>query len=254
MKEEIVKIKNSKGHNLEGVISTPSVITEKLAILCPGFLDTKDYTHLVMLAEDLAKIGFTVIRFDPTGTWGSEGDISEYLTSQYLKDIKNVLEYMLKQNNFSHILLGGHSRGGMVSILYSAQDSRISSVLAVMPSSQRTMVSKRAENWEKNGYSLNPRDIPETNGMKEFKVPYSHVIDRKKFDVFADIKKVHVPIIVVAGELDKACLPEDVKDLFDQANEPKKFIFMENIGHDYRKNVSEIEKVNKKIISAVEML
>src|SRR3989344_8561901 len=126
MKE--VKIPNTKGQNIAAVVHHPETQTEKLAILCPGYLDTKDYDHLVTLADALAERGYTAVRFDPTGTWESEGEISDYLTSQYIKDVKSVLDYMLKEGNFIHVLVCGHSRGGMVSLLYAARDPRISAV------------------------------------------------------------------------------------------------------------------------------
>ncbi|OGI58133.1 hypothetical protein A3C60_01285 [Candidatus Nomurabacteria bacterium RIFCSPHIGHO2_02_FULL_37_45] len=250
---EKVKIKNSKGQNISAVIHRPDIKTKKLAILCPGFLDTKNYDHLILLSEELLKKGFTVVRFDPTGTWESEGDISEYLTSQYLNDVRSVLEYMLKEKNYSYILLGGHSRGGLISILYASLDSRISFVLGIMPSSIRIMIGTKREEWEKAGFSIAKRDIPKKNEEIEFKVPYSHVIDRDQFNVFEAVKKITVPLVMIAGELDKACLPEDVKKLFDQANEPKKFILMKNIGHEYRHNLLEIKEVNKEIINSLEL-
>jgi len=156
---EPVKIPNLNGQSLAAVIHRPAVKTEKLAILCPGYLDTKDYTHLTMLAEDLASQGYTAVRFDPTGTWESDGDISEYLTSQYLKDIESVLEHMLAEGGYSYILLGGHSRGGQVSILYAARDLRISEVLGIMPS-HAPVEGKRREDWESAGVSNSSRDIP----------------------------------------------------------------------------------------------
>ena len=152
-------IPSSKG-NLAAVIHYPETKTERLAILCPGYLDSKDYDHLVRLAEVLTERGYTVVRFDPTGTWESEGSISEYLTSQYLNDIKNVLEYMLREGDYRYVLLGGHSRGGMVSILYAARDPRISLVLGIMPSSGRSMVGKRREDWQRSGFSISTRDVP----------------------------------------------------------------------------------------------
>lgn len=104
-------ILSTKG-NLAVTVQYPNKQTDRLAILCPGYLDSKDYKHLVGLSKELSKQGYTVARFDPTGTWGSEGEILDYTTTQYLADIKNVFEYMLKENNFEHTLLGGHSRGG----------------------------------------------------------------------------------------------------------------------------------------------
>jgi len=247
---EKITITSPNGKSLAAAVHYPDKVSEKLAILCPGYLDSKDYQHLINLAEDLAEQGYTVIRFDPMGTWKSEGDISDYITTQYLEDIKNVLEYMLQQTDYKHVLLGGHSRGGMVSILYAARDPRISLVLGIMPSSGRTMAGGRREEWKETGFSISKRDLPENrNGKREYRVPYSHVEDRDKYNVVEDVKQVKVPIILIAGELDELVLPEYVKEIFDEANEPKRMVIIEGIGHDYRHNLSEIKKINKTILN-----
>jgi len=244
------KIPGTKG-DIFALIYNPAETTDKLAVICPGYLDTKDYEHLTDLAKKLCGIGYSAVVFDPTGTWESGGDISDYTNSQYLDDIKTVLDFMLKQASYKKILLGGHSRGGQVSILYSARDPRISEVVAIMPSSSKTIKGKRYEDWEKQGLAVSFRDIPGSSEKKEFRVPYSHVIDRKKYDVFEDVKKVNVPIVFVAGELDSIVLPEDVKRIYDLASEPKKYVLMNGIGHDYRQNSKEIEAVNRRIIEAL---
>lgn len=242
------KIPSTKG-NLAAAIHYPKEETDRLAILCPGYLDSKDYKHLVGLAERLCEENYTVVRFDPTGTWGSGGKISDYTTTQYLKDLKSVLDYMLHQKRYKHILIGGHSRGGMVSILYSARDPRISRVLAIMPSSGRSMMGKRRDDWEKNGVSISKRDLPQDrNKIKEFQVPLSHLVDRDKYNVLEDVKKIRVPIIFIAGEADELIPPEDVEVLFNNAKEPKNFITVPGVGHDYRFNDDEIRLVDEKIL------
>lgn len=248
MKIEKTKITSSKG-NLATVIHYPEMKTKRLAILCPGYLDSKDYKHLIDLAEALVRQGYTVVRFDPTGTWESAGDIADYTTTQYLEDIKNVLEYMLHQADYKYILLGGHSRGGQVSILYAARDPRISLVLGIMPSSERTMAGLRQEEWKKTGVSTSDRDLPDNKEQKKkFSVPYSHVEDKNQYSVLEDVKKVTVPIIFLAGELDDKVPAEYVKEIFDNANEPKKFVTMPNIGHGYRRNDDEIKIVSQFIL------
>ena len=247
---EIVKtnIPSSRG-SLAAAIHYPEQKTGRLAILCPGYLDSKDYKHLVGLAEELDKQGYTVVRFDPTGTWESEGHIADYTTTQYLEDIKHVLEYMLKQEDYTYILVGGHSRGGQVSILYAARDPRISVVLGIMPSSRSSMAKERPEKREETGVSVSHRDVPgNKDEEKEFRVPYSQVEDRDRYDVAEDVKKIKAPVILIAGELDDLVFPEDVKEIFDNANEPKKFIAIPGIGHDYRHNDGEINVVNKSIL------
>lgn len=236
------------------VIHRPEKVSNKLAILCPGYLDTKDYAHLVTLAEDLAASGYTAIRFDPTGTWESAGTIEQYLTSQYLKDVRSALEYMLGERAYEHILIGGHSRGGMVSILYAAQDHRISAVLAIMPSSGRSTVGRRRAEWEETGFEISKRDIHGTTAMREFCVPRTHLIDRDSFDVVRGVAEVHVPIVFIAGELDDKSWPKDVKEIFDNANEPKSFMVIPRVGHDYRHNPKEIRMVNDIALAQLEKL
>ncbi|MEO8638062.1 MAG: alpha/beta fold hydrolase [Candidatus Taylorbacteria bacterium] len=249
--KEKVKILNSLGQNIVAVIHRPKKSMGRLAILCPGYLDTKDYDHLVELAATLSKDGYTVVRFDPTGTWESEGEISDHTISQYLKDIRSVLEYMLQEDEYGSILLGGHSRGGMVSILYAARDSRISIVMGIMPSSSLSIEKKSLDDWKKTGVRISKRDVPGSTEMREFRVPFSHAVDGRQFDALKDVKKITVPVILIAGELDTIILPDSVQHIFDEAKDPRKFILLNGIGHDYRHNPAEIKIVNDKIVKSL---
>lgn len=248
---EKITIKNSKEENIAAVIHYPKEHTRKLAILCPGNLDSKDYAHLLKLAKVLAECGYTAVRFDPTGTWGSEGTVSEYTVTQYLNDIRSVLEHMLRIGDYTYVLIGGHSRGGQLSILYAARDPRISIVVGIMAASRPVAGTQRIE-WEKSGIRASLRDLPNNNKeMREFRLPFSHVLDRDQYDAVGDAAKITVPIILLAGELDTSVRPEDVMAIYNNANEPKKFILLKGIGHDYRQNPLEIEIVNKEILKVL---
>lgn len=248
---ERIKIPNSKGQGISAVIHESATETGRLAILCPGYLDTKDYQHLTDLAEVLQKEGYTAVRFDPTGTWESEGDISEYSTTQYLEDIKSVLEYMLTRFPYKEILLGGHSRGGQVSILYAARDSRITQVVGIMPSS-RPVSGERRKIWEEAGVSVGKRELPDDKDTKiEFNVSFSHVLDRDQYDTLEDVKKIKASLVLVAGELDVLAPPNEVRDVFDNANEPKIFMVADGIDHEYRHRPSEIAEINQLIVKAL---
>ena len=72
------------------------------------------------------------------------------------------------------------------------------------------------------------------------------------FDIEEAVSKIHVPVIIVAGEADKICLPEDVRSIFEKANEPKKYVLLPGIGHDYRRSSSQIEIVNREIVKTME--
>ena len=250
---EKATLNNSAGQKIAAVIHRPKQRTEKLVILCPGNLDSKDYPHLIDLAEKLTERGYTAVRFDPTGTWDSGGDVSQYTVTQYLDDIRCVLEHMLAEHTYTDILLGGHSRGGQLSIFYAARDPRISTVLGIMPASLPAD-GKARENWEKSGIRISKRDLPfGKDGEKEFKLPFSHVLDRDKYNAITDAGKTKARMILVAGETDDAIPPSQVQNIFNHANEPKKFLVIKGIGHDYRHSLTEIDTVNKEILKALEV-
>jgi len=217
-------------------------------------LDSKDYLHLEMLAEKLAGLGFTVVRFDPTGTWESDGDIEDYTTSQYLQDIQSVLEYMLADGEYTYILLGGHSRGGQVSFLYAAHDTRISCVLGIMPSTG-SMVGKKRDEWEYSGIHVSKRDLPDDpQKTREFLVPFSHVLDRDKYSALEAVREINIPIICVAGGEDVIVPAQQVRELYNNAHDPKIYIFLQEIGHDYRSFSDQISSVNGKIVEVLNTL
>lgn len=248
---ENVKIKSTKG-NLSAVVCYPEIKTDKLAILCPGYLNSKDYQDMVGLAEMLSGQGYTVVRFDPTGTWESEGSISSYETSQYLVDIKNVLEFMLQRADFKHIMLAGHSRGGQVAIVYASRDPRISLVLGIMPSTGGPIKELRRAAWEKSGLEVSYRDLP-ANSLEKIKysVPYSHAQDAGKYCALDEIDKIKVPIILIAGEIDEFVLPDSVKNLFEKANQPKRFAVIPGVGHNYRQSSEEVAIVNNEVLKQI---
>lgn len=252
---EIIKEKiNSRNGEIAIAVHKPEKQSDKLLILCPGFLDSKDYRHLVVLAEDLCSQGYTAVRFDPIGTWESEyNDNEKYTITQYLEDVRTVLEYMLEKYSYKKIVIGGHSRGGRISILYAARDPRVSLVLAIMPSYGNFEGEERIQ-WEKSGIKISKRDALDGGELKEFKLPFAHVLDMDKYDVIADTEKVKIPIIFVAGELDDLVTPRDVMDIFDNAGELKTFVLVPGVGHNYRRNEDEIKIMNGKIIEAMNLI
>lgn len=248
---EKMTIPSRDGKYLSAVVHWPERVSSQLAILCPGHVDSKDYAHLVHLANSLTKEGYTVVRFDFLGTWESDGAIDDYSIQQQLSDIKTVLEFMLQKESFAHVLLGGHSRGGTVSILYAAVDPRVSAVLAIMSPFAlfRTVTSENLAKWKEKGFKISKRDVPNSSKMREFRLPYSNMEEANRFNVLDYVGKLHVPVFLVTGERDDVVLPEEVKRIYETANEPKHFLSIKGIDHDYRHNDAEIEMVDKEILT-----
>lgn len=250
---ESVKIPNQDGKKIAAVIHYPKTEERKLAILCPGYLDSKDYNHLVGLADALAENGYTAVRFDPLGTWESEGTINDYTMENYLTCIRSVKNYMFKQGNYNFILLGGHSRGGRMSIIYAASDKDVSYVVAIMPPARSFLREPEKEKGSEGKRSR--RDIPGKSGeYREYIVPHNiRDSEQQSYSAVAAAPNVHVPILFIAGEKDTFIPLDEVKSIYNAANEPKKLIVIPGIGHDYRHNPSEVKTVNDRIIAELKI-
>lgn len=249
---EKIKIKSIKGF-LSAIIHRPQHDSKKLAILCPGYLDTKDYSHLVSLSDDLCKNGFVSVRFDPTGTWESDGEIKDYTISQYLLDIESVLNHMGSQEEFKSVLLGGHSRGGQASILYAAKDPRITHVLGIMPS-HYPIRPEKMEKWKNIGIKTSYLDVPGDHCSKTFDVPFSYVTDRDQYDTIEAVRKIKAPILLIAGANDKIATPKEVYELYSNAGNIKNFIELPGMDHNYRLNDEDIRRINETILTHPDFL
>lgn len=252
------KIKSGK-FLLSAIIEKPKNAPHGLVVFLPGYLDSKDSHSFVEFEKTLVTRGFITIRFDPTGTWESGGTIKDYSISQYLKDIKQIIAATKKKNKkIERIILIGHSLGGMLGAIYAAQHKEISAVVAIMPPQafvRKENFHERAEKWKEKGFKLSIRHRPEDKKKTiEFKVPYHFVKNSLKYNVLEYISKVRVPIILMAGEYDKRITPKSVKEIYDHANEPKKFVILKKVGHDFRQSEKETQIVNKKIWEIVKEL
>lgn len=252
MNVERIFIESTKG-KIAVVINHPEIQTEKLAILCSGFLDSKDYMHLAGLAGDLSRDGYTVARFDAYGIWESEGTPEYYTMTQYLTDLKILIDFMEKQGTFTHILLGGHSKGGSIALYYACRDARVSVVLAIMSTFPYLKESNKAvmEKWKINDKRISKRDVPNSTETIELITPYSYVIDRMQYDLLKKLPTLQAPVIMVAGTEDQLAHPEDVEELFNQIPGTKEYIVIPGIGHDYRKYPEQVQLVNNKILNAL---
>ncbi len=223
---------------------------EKLVILTPGFLDSKDHKHLKFLAEELSEQGYTVVRFDPTGIWESDGEIAEYTMSQMLYDLKTIQDHY----NLPTILIG-HSLGALVNMIY-ASEQKVESIISIMPPQsfvREDNYEERKVEWAKAGSKTYPiRNPLDKATVVENTVPYSFVEDSEKYNALEIADKIKSPQLFVTGEKDDIILPEQVKAIFEKASNPKQFEIMPGVEHHYRRDKDAIAKVNKRIIEFLE--
>lgn len=241
--------------SLDASVHMPRKPNGMLAVLLPGFLDTKDYQHLVLLGNVLAKQGYSVIRFDPAGTWHSSGSEKNYSTTHYLRDVRSVVAWAKKRKLCSQgVVVIGHSMGGRIALLSAAKIPRVLAVVAIM--TPRVISSPLAphgkeirERWLKNGARLSRRDIAGTKTFRFFDVPARFLLDAERYEKKSLFTKIIVPALFLASADDTIVPPRLVRGLYRLAGGPKKFQEIQSIGHDYRHSKREVAVVNRHVIN-----
>lgn len=118
-------------HRPVGVNNVPAVI------ICPGFGGNKSgkFRIFVSLAQELAKRGIAVLRFDYRGSGDSEGESGEITIEGKLKDTLLCLDFLAKDDQIDSKRIGllGRSLGGAIAVLAARQHSQVKSLALWAP-------------------------------------------------------------------------------------------------------------------------
>lgn len=213
---------------------------QKVAILLPGRLDTKDYVNFTSHLDYLASKGFYTLAIDPPGTWDSPGKIEDYSTSTYVQAVNELIEYL---GNRPTLLLG-HSRGGATAMLASSNPA-VAGIAVV-----NAAYGMPSMNTEKvvNGIVHESRDLPpgnvHTDEQRAFNLSLNYFVDGAKHDPKAALLKFKGPKLIVHASADEFVSIEQAKETYAKLTDPK--IFLEiDCNHDYRLYPDAIEAVER---------
>jgi esterase/lipase len=201
----------------------------KLALLLPGFLDSPDYLHMLTFEKGLERMGYVVERLDPCNLWKTK-DTNNYTITNFIKQIKDRVDYYKKQNP-EEIVLIGHSMGGFTAIVAGSKIEEVTKIVTLCPPPDR---NHSVHKWGENGVRISKRDLPDKpNEFVEFAIPYSHVKDVLQYSAVEEAKKIHKPLMIFIALNDTVVLPVDTERIVKVANNPY-VVRQPNMGHDFR--------------------
>ncbi|RLN22979.1 hypothetical protein C2845_PM07G13460 [Panicum miliaceum] len=124
--EERVEITNKHGERLVGLLHNTG--SNKIVVLCHGFIATKSDGLILDLTSALTKKGISVFRFDFSGNGESEGQFEYGNYRKEADDLYSVVLY-LYQKNYDVTAVVGHSKGGDVVVLYASIYNNIRTIV-----------------------------------------------------------------------------------------------------------------------------
>ncbi len=199
-----------------------------------------------MLAEDLAELGISALRFDKRGIAKSAGAMvseSELRFDHYIEDVMAWVEKLQLYPQFSQIIVAGHSEGsllGMVAARRAGADGFISIAGPGRPINQileeqlQNAPQSMKEEINKVMKSLKSGETVENVSMALFSLfrpsvqPY--LINWMQYDPAVEIARLNIPVLIVQGSTDLQVPQTDAK-LLAQAKPEAQIAIFETMNH-----------------------
>ena len=219
--EEIIT--NSKGETLDYTFHNPGNQSRDILIIGHGVIGNKDRPFVIALAEAVASEGMAVLRFSFSGNGSSGGDFRECTISKEIEDLNAVVTAAV--NNGYRVTYAGHSMGGAVGVLASARDERIKHLisLAGMVNTKDFYDREFGEETPDEGCMWEEQSCPLSSTYKNDMYEIGSVVSRAS--------EVKVPWLLIHGDADDVVPIEDSRQIFAQANDPKKIIEIPGANH-----------------------
>jgi len=223
--QENLTIETFDGFKLNGWFVHQKKKAHGTIIYLHGVGDCK--TAGVEFAQSLYARGFNIFMYDSRQHGESEGYYCTY--GFYEKhDVSAVISYLQTRKDIKIGKIGvfGTSMGGAVAIQAAAIDSRIS---AVISEGSYTALRIVFVDYQKRiiklpWHFLRNIALVQSQKMANFKARLVAPIE--------DIKRVHVPILIVHGKNDSFIKSNYSKMLYEAANEPKRLLLIDGAEHN----------------------
>lgn len=202
----------------------------QVIIFSHGFKGFKDWGPFNEIAKYFAKSGYVFVKFNFSHNGTSIGDPQNFVDldafgnnnfSKELNDLGFVIDWVydrFKSNLFNKTLLKnryqfrnpeifllGHSRGGSISILKSAEDKRISAVISwASPSDllSKVLLNEKINKWKKTNVSFIYNSRTKQNMPLYYQFFEDCLKNKERLDIRLALERIQIPHLQIHGDLD----------------------------------------------------
>ncbi len=250
MSMEKLFIKNRKDWNI-AVVLEEQKNPKGLAFVMHGLSGTKNEPHIETIASAFTEKEFTVVSFDTTNTIGeSDGKLEDATLTNYYEDLEDVISWASSQKWYEEpFVLAGHSLGAISSALFAEKYPKkvkalapISTVVAGRFTEETSDFKKIGKDWEKKGI----REWESSSNLGLVKrLKWSHVEDRRKYDLLPNVDKLKMPVLMIVGSLDNVTPLEHQQLFYDKLSGEKELHVINGSYHTFREreHLDEIRQI-----------
>lgn len=212
---EDVKIENKKDNvTLAGTLTSPKGAGPFPVVVMISGSGAQDRDETIMrhkpflvIADQLAKHGIAVLRFDDRGTAESTGDFGAATSEDFANDVEAVVDFLKTHDkvNPDKIALCGHSEGGIIAPMIASRRDDIAAIVLLAG----TGVNGRQISVNQS------RLLMEASGVPEYMIQLQTTMLNGLYDRKDQGGAFDEDFQNRLNEEMKACLPEDSRESFD---------------------------------------
>lgn len=256
---------STNSETIKGTLLTPISKEKKtLIILIPGSGPTDrngnnsmmKNNSLKFLTEDLIKKNIATYRYDKSVLSFTKDDrekIDSLTINVFINEAKAVISYFKKDNNYSKIIVAGHSQGSLVGMI--AANNSVDGFIS-LAGAGRTIDNILVEQIEKQAPYLKDETVRIVNELKKGnlvndydpmlnslfnKSVQSFLISWIKLNPQEELKKLTIPILVINGSKDIQVSTTEA-ELLHKANKNSQLYLVENMNHLFKKIKGDINE------------
>lgn len=248
-----IKLENKEGYIVSVDLRYSDTLEERppAFIFCHGFKGFKDWGSFPYMLDKISKENiFTVsFNFSCNGMDNSQNNpidftrldlFAENTFTRELDDLGIVINYIYDNQNLynfntENLTLAGHSRGGGIAILKTAEDKRIKKLITLASVSEfNRYTDERKRKWKEDGYL----EVLNTRTKQMMRMNYTLIEDLEnnydRLNIKKAMKYISIPTLIIHGKQDLAVDYSDAEILYELSDKSKsKLKLYENTGHTF---------------------
>ncbi len=234
--EERSSFLDPHGHRVASILTTPSGGTDKVVVLCHGFLSSKTSSTNNVLTRLLVSHGISTFRFDFFGQGESDGPFEQITTTKGVEQASTAIDLM-RQKGYRHVGLMGSSFGGLVSILTAAQRTDLDCLALKCPVVDFAE-ELRLEFGDDGIAQWKASDtIPDIlGGPDRVKLRYAFYEDCLRQIAYIPARSIMAPTVIVQGDQDEHVPLHQSRRLYEALRVKKHLEMVPGADHQFTKS------------------
>jgi pimeloyl-ACP methyl ester carboxylesterase len=226
---------DARGHRTASILTAPDGGTDRIAVLCHGFLSSKTSSTNNTLTRTLIERGIATFRFDFFGHGESEGPFELITNTLAIEQAQTALD-LVRQKGYRKVGLMGSSFGGLVATLTAAQRTDLACLALKCPVVDFAEELRLEFGEEEMARWKATNTVPNIlGGPDRIALRYAFYEDCLRQIAYAPARSVTAPTVIVQGDRDEHVPLHQSRKLYEALQVKKHLDVLPGADHQFTK-------------------